>query len=206
LTSSAVDCVNAQRLARRLCEGCERPIEIGREALDAVKFLFGFVPEREWNFQIRVGCDACGGSGYRRRVGLYELMIVTGQIREMILRRALAGEISRVARRAGMVTLREDDLSKAAKGITTIEEVLWTVVLETSGISCKQAMSAARGQRSIRTLPARVIALSRRSRIPGTEQAENGIGGVDSNTRKVSAGGAPRRAGRCGYRRHLARR
>jgi type IV pilus assembly protein PilB len=128
LTSSAVDCVIAQRLARRLCEGCGRPIEIGHEALESVKFPFGLVPEREWNFHTRVGCDACGGSGYRGRVGVYELMVITGEIREMILRRTSADEIGRVARRAGMVTLREDGLSKAAKGITTIEEVLRTVV------------------------------------------------------------------------------
>ena len=128
LTSSAVDCVIAQRLARRLCERCKRPAEVDEEALSELGFPFGLVPEREWNFHIRVACDACGGSGYRGRVGVYELMEITGEIREMILRRTSAGEIGRAARRAGMVTLREDGLSKAAKGITTIEEVLRTVV------------------------------------------------------------------------------
>jgi len=128
LTSSAVDCVIAQRLARRLCERCKRPAEVDEEALSELVFPFGLVPEREWNFHTRVGCDVCGGSGYRGRVGVYELMEITGEIREMILRRTSAGEIGRAARRAGMVTLREDGLSKAAKGITTIEEVLRTVV------------------------------------------------------------------------------
>ena len=128
LTSSAVDCVIAQRLARRLCERCKRPAEVDEEALSELGFPFGLVPEREWNFHTRVGCDVCGGSGYRGRVGVYELMEITGEIREMILRRTSAGEIGRAARRAGMVTLREDGLSKAAKGITTIEEVLRTVV------------------------------------------------------------------------------
>jgi len=128
LTSSAVDCVIAQRLARRLCERCKRAAEVDEEALSELGFPFGLVPEREWNFHTRVGCDVCGGSGYRGRVGVYELMEITGEIREMILRRTSAGEIGCAARRAGMVTLREDGLSKAAKGITTIEEVLRTVV------------------------------------------------------------------------------
>jgi type IV pilus assembly protein PilB len=128
LTSSAVDCVIAQRLARRLCEGCKRPLDIGREALEAVGFPFWLVPEKEWDFHAAVGCDACGGSGYRGRVGAYELMAITDEVRELILRRTSSSEVGRAARRAGMVTLRDDGLSKAAKGITTIEEVLRTVV------------------------------------------------------------------------------
>ena len=128
LTSSAVDCVIAQRLARRLCDGCKRPLEIGRKALEAVRFPFGLVPEKERNFHAAAGCEACGGSGYRGRVGVYELMAITDEIRDLILRRASVSEVGRAARGAGMVALRDDGLTKAARGITTIEEVLRTVV------------------------------------------------------------------------------
>jgi type IV pilus assembly protein PilB len=128
LTSSAVDCVIAQRLARRLCERCKRPSELDPAMLSGLGFPFELVSEAEWRFHAAVGCERCGGCGYRGRVGVYELMVITDEMREMILRRTSAAEIGRAARRAGMVPLREDGLAKAAQGITTIEEILRTVV------------------------------------------------------------------------------
>ena len=130
LTASAVDCVIAQRLARRLCERCKVPVEIERELLETLNFPLELLPEGDKpSFHRTVGCDRCGGTGYKGRVGIYELMVLDDQIRELVLRRASAGEIARAADQEGrMVRLREDGLLKAAKGITTIEEVLRTVV------------------------------------------------------------------------------
>jgi type IV pilus assembly protein PilB len=130
LTASAVDCVIAQRLARRLCEKCKQPAQIERELLEVMGFPFKQLPEgEEPSFYRTVGCDRCGGTGYRGRVGIYELMVVDEQIKEMVLHCASAGKIGRVAEQEGsMVRLREDGLLKAAKGMTTIEEVLRTVV------------------------------------------------------------------------------
>ena len=128
LTSTAVDCVIAQRLARRLCEACKRPVELAEEVLSEIRFpsqLFGGAKPR---FFQAVGCDRCGGSGYRGRVGLYELMVVTDDLKDSILHRASTAEVSRVAQREGMIRLREDGLIKAAQGVTTVEEVLKTVV------------------------------------------------------------------------------
>ncbi|HEX2183467.1 MAG TPA: ATPase, T2SS/T4P/T4SS family, partial [Rubrobacteraceae bacterium] len=82
LTSSAVDCVIAQRLARRLCERCRRPVEVDREMLSGLDFPFELVPGPERRFHASVGCDRCGGSGYRGRVGLYELMVITDEMRD----------------------------------------------------------------------------------------------------------------------------
>jgi type II secretory ATPase GspE/PulE/Tfp pilus assembly ATPase PilB-like protein len=96
--------------------------------LSGLGFPFELVSEAEWRFHAAVGCERCGGCGYRGRVGVYELMVITDEMREMILRRTSAAEIGRAARRAGMVPLREDGLAKAAQGITTIEEILRTVV------------------------------------------------------------------------------
>ena len=126
LTSSAVDCVIAQRLVRKLCERCKEPVEIEREILEGIEFPFGAASD-ELHFHKAVGCRRCGGSGYRGRTGIYELMVITDEIRQMILRRSSAGEISRVAERQGMVRLRDDGLLKAARGITTIEEALKTL-------------------------------------------------------------------------------
>jgi steroid delta-isomerase-like uncharacterized protein len=123
LTSSAVDCVIAQRLVRKLCERCRGPVEIEREILEGMEFPFGLVPDG-LHFHKAVGCRRCGGSGYRGRTGIYEVMVVSDQIRKLILLRSSATEISRVAESQGMVRLRDDGLLKAAKGITTIEEAL----------------------------------------------------------------------------------
>ncbi len=130
LTASAVDCVIAQRLARRLCGRCKRPAEVGGEALEALGFPFEHLVAEGGSpdFHEAVGCDRCSGTGYRGRVGIYEMMVLTDEIKGMVLRRASADELGRAAEEVGMVRLREDGLIKAARGITTIEEVLRTVV------------------------------------------------------------------------------
>jgi type IV pilus assembly protein PilB len=129
LTASAVDCVIAQRLARRLCDRCKQPVTIEREILEALDFPFGSVgPEDEWSFHRAVGCERCGGTGYRGRIGIYEMMVVGEDLREAILRRCSTGEIGQLAVREGMERLRDDGLVKAASGVSTIEEVLKHVV------------------------------------------------------------------------------
>ncbi len=127
LTSSAVDCVIAQRLARRLCERCKEPVEIEKEILAGMQFPFEHASE-ELNFHKTVGCNFCGGTGYRGRVGMYELMAITEKIKDMILHRASTDEIGRTADEEGMIRMRDDGLLKAAAGMTTIEEVLRSVV------------------------------------------------------------------------------
>jgi len=128
LTASAVDCVIAQRLARKLCERCKRPVEVDEEALAELGFPFSLFGEGGTNFHEAVGCDRCGGTGYRGRIGIYEMMIVDEEIRYLILQGVSAGEIGRAAQKAGTIPLREDGLIKAALGITTVEEILRTVV------------------------------------------------------------------------------
>jgi type IV pilus assembly protein PilB len=128
LTASAVDCVIAQRLARRLCEKCKHPAEIEEEILQSMQFPFEHAGSGDLRFYRAVGCSRCGGTGYRGRVGLYELMAVTEDIRSLILRRSSTDEIAHAAEKEGMTRLREDGLLKAARGITTIEEALRVVL------------------------------------------------------------------------------
>lgn len=118
----------AQRLARRLCDRCKEPAEIEEEILSGIRFPFEHLPAEGLRFYKAVGCDRCGGSGYRGRLGIYEVMVVTDEIKDMILRRAATTQIVRKAERVGMLRLRDDGLMKAARGITSIEEVLRTVV------------------------------------------------------------------------------
>ena len=128
LTASAVDCVIAQRLARRLCERCKRPAEIDEDTLRGLGLPEARLAEAEKRFCEAVGCERCGGIGYRGRIGVYEIMVVDEELRRLILRGASADEIGSAAKKVGMISLREDGLVKAAKGITTVEEILLTIV------------------------------------------------------------------------------
>ena len=128
LTASAVDCVIAQRLARRLCERCKRPEDVDVKAIRELGLDGRLFADIKRNLHAAVGCERCSGTGYAGRIGVYEIMLVDEQIRRLILRGASADEIEAAARKAGMIPLREDGLAKAIRGITTVEEVLLTVL------------------------------------------------------------------------------
>jgi type IV pilus assembly protein PilB len=116
LVSSAVDCIVAQRLVRMLCPHCKRPHSLSETVL-AEHGLAGAEPYEP------VGCSRCGGSGYRGRVGLYEVMTVSEPIRALILERASVDAMVEVAEREGMRRLRDDGLEKIRAGLTSIAEV-----------------------------------------------------------------------------------
>jgi type IV pilus assembly protein PilB len=120
LVSSAIDCVVAQRLARTLCEHCKRPVKLHAEVLvdHGYKNVSGDIEAFE-----AAGCNRCGGSGYKGRLGLYEVMSVTDEIRNLAVERASADKIGEVAAQQGMRRLREDGLAKVALGRTSIAEV-----------------------------------------------------------------------------------
>jgi len=116
LVSSAIDCIVAQRLVRMLCKHCKRPLKVSEEVL-AEHGLAGAEPYEA------VGCSRCGGSGYRGRLGLYEVMSVSERIRAMILERASVDEMVAIAVGEGMLRLRDDGLVKVREGLTSIAEV-----------------------------------------------------------------------------------
>jgi len=116
LVSSAVDCIVAQRLVRMLCNHCKRPQKVS-EAVLAEHGLSGAEPFEP------VGCSRCSNSGYRGRVGLYEVMSVSERIRALILERASVDEMVAVATEEGMLRLRDDGLAKVREGLTSIAEV-----------------------------------------------------------------------------------
>jgi type IV pilus assembly protein PilB len=116
LVSSAVDCVVAQRLVRMLCKHCKRPQELSESVL-AEHGLTGAEPLEA------VGCSRCGGSGYRGRVGLYEVMSVSERIRSLILEHGSVDDIAAAAEQSGMARLRDDGLQKVREGLTSIAEI-----------------------------------------------------------------------------------
>ena len=118
LTASALDCVVSQRLARLLCSHCK---ERGR--CSAPTRCATTTSTRDIEAYKPKGCKRCGFSGYKGRVGLYEAMTVTKEIRELTIERASADQIRRVAIEQGMRTLQQDGLDKVRMGITSIQEV-----------------------------------------------------------------------------------
>ncbi|HEX5713772.1 MAG TPA: ATPase, T2SS/T4P/T4SS family [Solirubrobacterales bacterium] len=119
LTASAVDCVVAQRLARKLCPNCKRRVIVPGQALVEAGVRGADIEAYE-----PVGCARCNQSGYRGRVGIYSVMALSKQLKEMTIARAAEPEIASVAREEGMLTLREDGVSKVRSGHTSLEEVL----------------------------------------------------------------------------------
>ncbi|MGH7546269.1 MAG: type IV-A pilus assembly ATPase PilB [Gemmatimonadota bacterium] len=120
--ASAVNLITAQRLVRRICKNCARETQYSHEVLEAAGLR-----EKEikgLKFSKGAGCDHCGGSGYRGRQGLYEVMLMSPAIRRMVLQGASSTEIQEKAVEEGMLTLRTDGLIKISKGITTLEEVI----------------------------------------------------------------------------------
>jgi type IV pilus assembly protein PilB len=116
LVSSAIDCAVAQRLVRKLCRHCKRPSRVS-EAVLAEHGLAGAEPYEP------VGCSRCGGSGYRGRVGLYEVMAVSEEIRALVLEHGSVDDIAKVAESQGMQRLRDDGLEKVRAGLTSIAEI-----------------------------------------------------------------------------------
>jgi len=125
LVGSALDCVVAQRLARRLCDRCKQSVEYAPDQLRALGFL-GPDEEQPEVFH-PVGCPACSNTGYRGRIAVHEVMPVTEEIERLAVRRVSSTEIGNVAREQGMLTLREDGFAKVRLGLTSLEEVLRVV-------------------------------------------------------------------------------
>ena len=127
LVGSALDCVLAQRLARRLCSKCKEPYTPTPETLEAARFPW--TPEDPIPTLHRaVGCPACARTGYKGRLALHEVMRVTEAVERLTVERASATAIERVAHGEGMVSLRLDGMAKVARGVTSLDEILRVVV------------------------------------------------------------------------------
>jgi type IV pilus assembly protein PilB len=127
LVATSVNLICAQRLVRRVCVGCKEQLPMPQEALlDA-----GFTPEEARTAQVfhGTGCAVCNNSGYKGRVGLYEVMEITDELKELVLVGASAMELKKKAIEQGMITLRRSGLTKVKTGQASMEEVLRETVL-----------------------------------------------------------------------------
>ena len=121
LIAAAMNAVLAQRLVRRICEGCKRPAEKINDKLK--EYLDSTGVEFETAYE-GAGCEKCRNTGYKGRTGIHEILVLNDEMRDLVTSNPSLGDRRRAARESGMQSLRYDGLTKAAKGFTTIEEIL----------------------------------------------------------------------------------
>lgn len=126
LTASAINCVLAQRLARRLCKECKEAYTPEEDALQRIGFPYE--PGHPPQLFRAVGCNKCNNIGYKGRMGIHEVMSMSEDIERACVNHASGDEIARIAVAQGMLTLRDDGFSKVKSGVTSIEEIMRVVV------------------------------------------------------------------------------
>ncbi|HNQ76494.1 MAG TPA: ATPase, T2SS/T4P/T4SS family, partial [Pseudothauera hydrothermalis] len=122
--ASSVILITAQRLARRLCS-CKKPVDIPIEVLLQAGFSEDDL-DGSWQPMGPVGCDRCKGTGYKGRVGIYQVMPISEEIAHIIMTNGNSMDIAEQARREGVRDLRQSGLLKVKQGVTSLEEVLAT--------------------------------------------------------------------------------
>jgi type IV pilus assembly protein PilB len=128
LVTSALDCVLAQRLARRLCDRCKEAYQPTESELVEAGWRVEDLGANEWPTLFRhIGCSSCGRTGYRGRFAIHEVMLITEDVERMIIERRSTDDIQKTAVMQGMLTMREDGLRKVGNGQTSLEEVFRVV-------------------------------------------------------------------------------
>jgi type IV pilus assembly protein PilB len=128
LITATVEAILAQRLVRRICANCKEEVVPDADALADLEVTSDQIAGKK--FYRGRGCEKCNNSGYKGRLGLYELLIMTDELRDMVIRNASTEELREVARRAGMVTLRDSGMIGIYDGLTTADEVIRETILE----------------------------------------------------------------------------
>ena len=137
LAASSIECIMAQRLGRRVCPECAEETEVSRDQLIVMeRELKHSVPSKQMRGS---GCSACRFTGYAGRLGLFEILPVTDEVRELILEHKSAGHIKALAMTQGMTTLRQDGWEKVLAGRTTIDEVLRVTTEDDGGVPVHSA-------------------------------------------------------------------
>ncbi|MBQ4337520.1 MAG: type II secretion system ATPase GspE [Lentisphaeria bacterium] len=130
LVASSVRAVMAQRLVRRICQNCKKPYTPSKYEIQLLGMSQEYLDSHQ--FYKGTGCDKCGKTGYKGRIGIYEIFMVSEDMAKLIFRNEPSGVIREAARRNGMRSLRDDAVRKAEAGITTLEEVIYTTLMDES--------------------------------------------------------------------------
>jgi general secretion pathway protein E len=132
LVASAIELIIAQRLVRRLCSACAQPAPVNRTKLRDTLAILGLDPaaaDSVATLMAPVGCDRCRGSGYRGRIGLFEILHPNDELHDLILKRESARVLDKCARDHGMLTLQHSGWEKVKSGATTLEELLRVITV-----------------------------------------------------------------------------
>lgn len=128
MIGSALNCVMAQRIVRKICHACKHDLVPPKEVVSDIKAALGQLYPQKNDQDVRIyqgkGCGECNSTGYMGRVGIFEVLPVTPKISKLILERASNADIKKLAIEEGMITLKQDGYLKVLEGMTTIEEVL----------------------------------------------------------------------------------
>jgi type IV pilus assembly protein PilB len=128
LVTSALDCVVAQRLARRLCDRCKEPYQPTEAELNEAGWPAEELEAGEWPTLHRaIGCGSCGRTGYRGRFGIHEVLVMSEELERLVIERRSSEDLQKVALMQGMLSMRSDGLRKAAKGLTSLQEIFRVV-------------------------------------------------------------------------------
>jgi type IV pilus assembly protein PilB len=128
LVISALDCVVAQRLARRLCDKCKEPFQPTEAELTAAGWPMEELDAGEWPTLHRaVGCGSCGRTGFRGRFGIHEVMVMSEELQRLVIERRSSEDLQKVALMQGMLSMRSDGLRKVGMGMTSLEEIFRVV-------------------------------------------------------------------------------
>jgi len=128
LITATVEAILAQRLVRRVCFKCSEEYHPAAEVLDDLQLDAKDLKGKQ--FFRGTGCDTCNNTGYKGRVGLFELMIMNNELREQVMQNASVDELRETARKNGMITLRDAGMAAAFEGITTPEEVIRETIID----------------------------------------------------------------------------
>ena len=128
LITATVEAILAQRLVRRICANCREEVIPGSDVLADLELTSAAIADKK--FYRGKGCERCNRTGYKGRVGLYEFLIMTDELRDMVMRNASTEDLREAARRAGMVTLRDSGMESIYAGSTTAEEVIRETILD----------------------------------------------------------------------------
>jgi type IV pilus assembly protein PilB len=128
LITATVEAILAQRLIRRICVNCRREFTPNAEMLADLQLTADDVSDK--TFYRGAGCDSCNNTGYRGRMGLFELMVMNDDLRDMIVRNASTDELREASRGYGMVTLREAGMDAVYAGTTTVDEIIRETIVE----------------------------------------------------------------------------
>lgn len=126
LTSSATAGVLAQRLVRKICDNCKEELKVPTEVVAKYDYFKG----KKNSFYHGKGCKICKDTGYKGRIGIFELFVMNEEIRQLVIKRSSTSTIKEAALKSGMKTLRDDGLIKVSKGVTTLDEVLRVTELD----------------------------------------------------------------------------